>query len=249
MRKLIGLIALCAISSSWAAGVTIEMHRVAKVGQGSKLGTVRAVQYKNGVLFIPQLKGFKASPAIRGFHVHEGSGCSNFGLAARGHLDPKKTGKHLGPYNTQGHLGDIQPLMINKNGTVTLPVFAPKLKLSDISGRTLIIHANRDNYSDKPVAMGGCGDRVACGIVPGKVKLVSVAKKPKSAAVTKPVTPATVNQKPAVNAQSATTAPQKTQGVKPQSTNEQIEQLIERKRKLQAMQQQSHHMLELMKKR
>lgn len=26
---------------------------------------------------------------------------------AGGHLDPEKTGKHLGPYNDKGHLGDL----------------------------------------------------------------------------------------------------------------------------------------------
>jgi Cu-Zn family superoxide dismutase len=43
---------------------------------------------------------------------------------------------------------------------------APKLKLSDVLGRALVIHEDGDNYSDNPANGGGKG-RIACGIVPG----------------------------------------------------------------------------------
>jgi hypothetical protein len=34
------------------------------------------------------------------------------------------------------------------------------LKLSDIEGRALMIHAGGDNYSDTPKPLGGGGDRI-----------------------------------------------------------------------------------------
>jgi len=39
------------------------------------------------------------------------------------------------------------------------------LKVIDIKGRSLMIHAGGDNYSDMPVSLGGGGARVACGVV------------------------------------------------------------------------------------
>jgi Cu-Zn family superoxide dismutase len=42
---------------------------------------------------------------------------------------------------------------------------APKLKLSEVQGRALVIHAGGDNYSDSPENGGGQG-RIACDIVP-----------------------------------------------------------------------------------
>ncbi|HCL5280518.1 TPA: superoxide dismutase family protein [Salmonella enterica] len=51
-------------------------------------------------------------PGVHGFHIHENPSCmpgmqngKNVSvLMAGGHLDPEKTGKHLGPYNDKGHL-------------------------------------------------------------------------------------------------------------------------------------------------
>jgi Cu-Zn family superoxide dismutase len=42
---------------------------------------------------------------------------------------------------------------------------APRLKLSDIQGRALVIHEGGDNYSDTPENGGGKG-RIACGVIP-----------------------------------------------------------------------------------
>jgi len=86
------------------------------------------------------------------------------GMAAGGHLDPAKTGKHLGPYG-DGHLGDLPPLVVDADGTAMLPVLAPRLKVKDLKGRSIMIHAGGDNYSDQPKPLGGGGARVACGVI------------------------------------------------------------------------------------
>jgi Cu-Zn family superoxide dismutase len=54
---------------------------------------------------------------------------------------------------------------VASDGKATLPVLAPRLKVADIRGRSLMIHAGGDNYSDSPAPLGGGGDRVACGVV------------------------------------------------------------------------------------
>jgi Cu-Zn family superoxide dismutase len=94
------------------------------------------------------------------------------GLAAGGHYDPAKTGKHLGP-SGDGHLGDLPAIYveIDEDGfkPVTHTLVAPRLKIADVLGKALIIHADGDNYRDTPLPLGGGGARVACGVVPAKM--------------------------------------------------------------------------------
>jgi Cu-Zn family superoxide dismutase len=37
--------------------------------------------------------------------------------------------------------------------------------VKDVRGRSLIIHAGEDNYSDQPASLGGGGIRIACGVI------------------------------------------------------------------------------------
>jgi len=46
-----------------------------------------------------------------------------------------------------------------------MSLLAPRLQLTDLAGRSLMIHAGGDNYSDTPAALGGGGPRAACGVV------------------------------------------------------------------------------------
>jgi Cu-Zn family superoxide dismutase len=85
-------------------------------------------------------------------------------LAAGGHLDPAKTGKHDTPWG-DGHLGDLPPLYVAADGTATQPVLGPRLKPADVAARSLMVHAGGDNHADHPMPLGGGGARVACGVV------------------------------------------------------------------------------------
>lgn len=150
--------------------MVIDMHYVTKDGVGKKIGTVTAKKTPYGTLFTPKLSGL--SPGLHGFHVHENPSCGPGnkngrtvpGLAAGGHYDPGGTGTHKGPY-AEGHLGDLPALYVDTSGKAEHPVLAPRLKLSDLKGRSLMIHAYGDNYSDQPKKLGGGGYRIACGVV------------------------------------------------------------------------------------
>lgn len=106
---------------------------------------------------------------VHGFHVHENGSCKasekdgvkGAALAAGGHFDPQKTGKHIRPY-ADGHLGDLPAVYVTADGMATYPVMVPRLKsISEIKGHALMIHAGGNNHSDLPKPFGGGGDRSA----------------------------------------------------------------------------------------
>jgi Cu-Zn family superoxide dismutase len=56
-------------------------------------------------------------------------------------------------------------LVVDGNGMATLPMVVPHLKVKDLVGHSLMIHAGGDNYADTPAPLGGGGGRIACGVV------------------------------------------------------------------------------------
>ena len=147
----------------------IQVYQVDAKGVGASIGTVTFKQTAKGLLITPALG--KLSPGEHGFHIHENGSCEaalkdgkmGAALAAGGHLNPEKVAHHGTPLD--GHLGDLPALTVNDKGFATTPVLAPRLKLADIQGRAIMIHAGGDNYSDSPKPLGGGGDRVACGVI------------------------------------------------------------------------------------
>lgn len=143
----------------------VEVHAIDSNGIGQLLGTVTLRDTATGIELAPALQGLP--PGQHGLHIHENPACGPgekegkllAGLAAGGHYDPDKTGKHLGPEG-QGHKGDLPVLAVAPDGSAATPVKAGRLSLGDVRGRSLIIHAEADNYADQP---GGA--RIACGLV------------------------------------------------------------------------------------
>lgn len=130
---------------------------------GASIGSIRVEQTADGARFTPSLTGL--SSGEHGFHVHVNPSCRMAGQDAGGHYDPQNTGRHEGPHGN-GHLGDLPTLSVDASGAATTPVVAPRVEVHDIEGRSLMIHAGGDNYSDTPAPLGGGGARVACGVVP-----------------------------------------------------------------------------------
>lgn len=133
-------------------------------------GVITAKDTIYGLMLKPNLSGLSGemTPGVHGFHIHEKKSCDDMGMAAGGHLDPAGTKAHLGPFNPQGHLGDLPAVYIDKDGNLSIPVVAPRLKVSDILGKSIMIHGGGDNYSDEPEALGGGGSRMICGVIPEK---------------------------------------------------------------------------------
>ena len=152
------------------ADLQIKMHAVDANGNGAEIGAVTATENRYGVVFTPKLSGL--APGVHGFHVHENASCEPkekdgkrvAALAAGGHFDPKKTGRHEGPWG-DGHLGDLPALYVDAHGKAEYPVLAPRLKLADLKDRALMVHAGGDNHADRPEPLGGGAARIACGAI------------------------------------------------------------------------------------
>ena len=144
------------------ADISIPMYLTSQSGLGQSVGTIIATQKPYGVLLTPNLHNLP--PGLHGFHIHQKPSCLENGMAAGDHFDPFHSSQHLGPYG-KGHLGDLPVLEVDNNGNSTLPILAPRLRLTEIKNHSLIIHAGSDNYSDSPQKLGGGGARIACGIV------------------------------------------------------------------------------------
>lgn len=172
MRKLcLMLLISLPVTICFASSVTVKLYQTSKDSAGISVGSIefRDITLKtdhgivSGVLILPDL--YQLPPGEHGFHIHVNPSCANNGLAAGGHLDPQHRGKHLGPYDDKGHLGDLPLLYVNQKGEDHTTIFAPSIQVKDILGHSLMIHQHGDNYSDSPQALGGGGARIACGVI------------------------------------------------------------------------------------
>lgn len=167
----LALTLLAGVPAAHAISVEVRVKLLTADGSiGDSIGTVTFQDTVGGVLIVPNLKGLP--PGVHGFHIHTKPTCMASkkdgktvpGGAAGSHYDPKKTKRHEGPYG-DGHLGDLPSLVVNKSGQAVRPLFAPRIKVSNIRTRALIIHAEGDNYADTPKKLGGGGARIACGVI------------------------------------------------------------------------------------
>lgn len=160
--------ALMLPATAFAESATATINAITAEGTGAALGMAKITDSKDGAVFEVEIKGLSGE---HGFHVHEKGDCGpgekdgkkQAGLAAGPHFDPSKSGKHAGPQGA-GHAGDLPKLVLKETGE-KVTVTAPRLKVADIVGRTLMIHEAGDNYADDPAPLGGGKGRIACGVI------------------------------------------------------------------------------------
>lgn len=165
-----GLMWTACASAAAPAETKVTMHMLSEAGPGAVVGTVVISESPYGVVFTPAVTGL--TPGLHGFHVHENGNCGSApkdgktvaGLAAGGHYDPEQSKQHGLPWGS-GHRGDLPGLVADASGAAHNPVLAPRLRLSELKGKSLMVHVGGDNHADHPMPLGGGGARVVCGVI------------------------------------------------------------------------------------
>lgn len=95
-----------------------------------------------------------------GFHIHQVGNCEVG--------DPSNpftaTGSHWNPTNQPhgNHAGDF-PVLFSNNSVSKMCFFTNKFRVSDIIGKSVVIHQSPDDYRTQPA--GASGKRLACGAI------------------------------------------------------------------------------------
>lgn len=120
-------------------------------------GIVKFYQKANCVLVVADINGLPHTATnFFGFHIHEGDNCDG--------IDFSGSKGHYNPYDTPHpkHAGDLPPLMLCGN-IAYLSFITDRFKVSDIIGRTVVIHDMPDDFTSQP--SGNSGQKIACGII------------------------------------------------------------------------------------
>lgn len=130
-------------------------------------GTVNFSPTGDKVLVTAEVRGLKPN-SEHGFHIHEKGDCSApDAMSAGGHFNPAGA-PHAHHGQAARHAGDLPNLKSDAAGNAvwrfeTDLVSLAKGAANDITGRSVVIHANPDDYASQPA--GNSGPRVACGVI------------------------------------------------------------------------------------
>lgn len=118
-------------------------------------GKVTFTPCRGGTLVTAKISGLPISETgFFAFHIHEGTDCGGAGFAdAGGHYDPCGTAHPL-------HAGDLPPLLCC-GGYAYLSVLTDRFCVSEVIGKTVVIHSHPDDFRSQP--SGDSGSRIACG--------------------------------------------------------------------------------------
>ena len=150
--------ALTACASTPTTGPVAEATLEAR--SGSKVaGTASFVSEMNKVRITARVSGL--TPGEHGFHVHDSGDCSAADASsAKGHFNP-------GGSSHGHHAGDMPNLVADASGNASISVELSQFELNEgpngIIGRSVVVHADPDDYKSQPA--GNSGQRVACGTI------------------------------------------------------------------------------------
>jgi Cu-Zn family superoxide dismutase len=151
-------------------------------GANGITGTARLVEDGQGnVLITIHVTGDPAilTPGRHGVHIHEIGSCVPPAFtSAGGHFDPGPFGNSNTITNHPFHMGDLDNLVVNRNGvgrlvdvTTRVTLRPSDLTVFDADGSAIVIHGLEDQRSCQPMSPGGpCtgisgGPRLACGVI------------------------------------------------------------------------------------
>lgn len=132
-------------------------------------GTVIFKDVPGGTFVTVQVTGLPTyRPAIgnqppigpHGFHIHEYGSCD-----VGDPTNPfQAAGEHWNPTNQPhgNHAGDF-PVLFSNNGRAWMSFFTDKFQVTDVVGRSVIIHESPDDYRTQPA--GAARKRLSCGVI------------------------------------------------------------------------------------
>jgi superoxide dismutase, Cu-Zn family len=139
-----------------AQNVAIAMLTTVKDGKDVGMMTFELGE-NNQITMTGEFNGLPPGP--KAIYVHEGGDCKKIG----GHLNPTSA-KHGPPSSSERHAGDFGNIEVDKGGTATFSMMTDSLsfeagRADTITGRTLVIHAKKDDKK------GSGGAALACGVI------------------------------------------------------------------------------------
>ncbi|QDV85848.1 superoxide dismutase family protein [Planctomycetes bacterium TBK1r] len=144
--------------------VTSALCVVRPLGDSGVEGAVTFAQKDGYVLIAAEVTGL--TPGEHGFHIHEFGECHDAdGARAGGHFNPNAM-PHGGPDDSRRHAGDLGNLVADREGVAKYQRKDKLIRLngeSSILGRSVIIHADPDDFKTQP--SGNAGKRIACGAI------------------------------------------------------------------------------------
>lgn len=160
---------LCMSNAPRKTTLKAPIFELTKQGKGALFGYIEVKKRKDGIAIHVVASGLK--PGNYGFHMHEknsvfpttdADGKQVIGGGLGGHWDPDHTNRHAGPEG-DGHRGDLPMLHVNAKGRIDQTVVSKRIPFDAVEGKSFVIHAMPDNYTDHPTN-GGSGARAYAAV-------------------------------------------------------------------------------------
>ncbi len=121
-------------------------------------GTVWLTDTPAGVRLEARVTGLPPNETgFYGFHLHERGSCAQPSFeSAKGHYNPSGA-----PHPR--HAGDFPVLLATNAADAWLSFVTTRFTVGEVIGRSVVIHANADDYTSQPA--GNAGERIGCGII------------------------------------------------------------------------------------
>ena len=165
MKKLSFILVAGLLSTNiWAKNKPVAIAYIQPTQGNTAQGTVSFFEEAgNQLRIVAKIQGL--TPGLHGFHIHENGDCSDpNGMSAGPHYNPENQ-PHGHHQQHPHHAGDLPNLKANQKGhaTLTYRILGKSLSESGFLGRSIIIHADQDDYHSQPA--GNSGNRIGCGII------------------------------------------------------------------------------------
>jgi Cu-Zn family superoxide dismutase len=135
------------------------------VKNGAAVGTVTIELGDDNILAIRGMFN-DLQPGSHAIYIHEGGDCGNKAKNIGGHLNPANA-KHGTSVSSARHAGDFGNINVDKAGNAVFTMNTDSLSMEagradTLAGRTVVIHAKKDNKK------GDAGAPLACGVIKTK---------------------------------------------------------------------------------